>query len=95
MTQVQRTLMLDGGLPDYLVTSSGRRFARVYTVDDGSYAEYFLETPDELHAFTTGEMITVVRQDAMFVGYYEGFIFGNDSFRAEGENWNGTVRVCR
>ncbi|QHW35491.1 hypothetical protein GZH47_31855 (plasmid) [Paenibacillus rhizovicinus] len=95
MKSNERVVHLDGGLSKYLLTSCGRRFIRCFTEVDGSYAEYFLETPDELHAFTSSEMITVTRQDGLCVGIYEGLMFPAGEFRSEGGNWDGSISIRR
>lgn len=94
MKLVERILHLDGKLSEFLVASSGSRFLRCFTESDGSYAEYFLETPNELHSFTTSEMISVLRKGDFCIGFYSGELFVIDTFRSEGGNWDGTVSVC-
>lgn len=91
--KVERVILLNGGLSKYLLTSCGRRFIRCFTEADGSYAEYFLETPDELHVFTSSEMLSVTRQDGLHVGIYEGRLFPESDFRSEGGNWSGPFFV--
>lgn len=83
MNQFEQSFQLEGGLPEYLLTSCGRRFIRCYSKDDGSYAEYFLETPDELHTTTSEEMITVTKQVSSYTGVYQGQMFKEDIFRTE------------
>ncbi|MGU3473104.1 hypothetical protein ACLBWT_18400 [Paenibacillus sp. D51F] len=85
MNQDGRVVLLGGELVEFLVSSSGGRFIRCFTDPSSHYAEYLLHTPDELHKIAFGECVTVVLQDGMLVGYYEGELFANDTFSFEGD----------
>lgn len=79
-------LSVCGQLPKFLVSSSSARFIRAYTDPNGDYAEYFFHTPDELHEFTTAEMVTVAKVENTFHGEYDGEMFEQDTFSIQGGN---------
>ncbi|MFD2614661.1 hypothetical protein [Paenibacillus gansuensis] len=85
MNRKNRVVLLGGELVDFLISSSGGRFIRWFVDRSGHHAEYFLHTPDELHEVASGEMVTLVWQDGMLVGFYEGVLYANDTFSIEGE----------